>query len=1329
MADVFSALYGDSDYWDGTTSWGGYANQTLRDAHFVGGGFTSVAAFTNDRDTNSQVGDREILEVIGPWVSALNEAHFDIDDFNADSVKIVAIEDNPFDGAWDTGKFIWNLTDLAYGVDLEEAVELDGLQIQANNTGRIIEVSGAGVPTINNCGIRQSGNGQGIYINNASSGFIGNTIVYQGASGTGTAYYCHGGSTVLIYNCVGEGFGSSRGIYENTSTVTAKNCAMFNNSDDFSGVSTIDYCASDDGDGTNSVQPSDWTTVFEDYTTGDFNLKSTDTDLMDNGVGPSVDANVPATDVTGDTRSGATCDISIDEYVAGGVTLVIQEMLHSLTYDSPILTQKHTLIIDALAHAYTIDNVDLVTTVLLVVQELIHAHTIDNITLTQKHILDIQELLLTFQIETPTLTQKHLLIIQEMLHTLSIDNVTLTQKHILAVEELLHSFITDGINLTQKHTLVVDEVSHTHTIDNIDLILSIALVVQELLHTLSIESPTLSQKHTLIVNELLHNLGYENVSMTQKHTLNVDDLLHSYSIDNVVLSVSIILVVQELAHSLGFESPTLTQKHIIQVQEMLHTMGIENIDLTQKHTLVVDELNHTLNYENIVLSVSVLLAVQSLLHTNSIDAPTLTQKHLLAVSELLHTMGFDTPDLTQKHVLNVQEMHHALNIDHIPLSISIILVIQELLHTLNIDAPTLAQKHNLVLADLLHNLDIDSILLITDEVRTVIRTVDPGGTGDYLSLKEFLAGEKRDLSNLNQIAVARCISSNGAIDASANMDFDQADWNTTTENYIRVHANSDYKLEATFSDRKIAYLNGINIKFENTLIHLNHTSSELVFMFRLLNGANVELSQCKFSFNAATGFIYMISANQTGGSLKIKNSIFYMANTSGAINYGIIVNGAQTAYIYNTVINGITASSAPGNCISISCGANSTIVAKNTMTQNTTGVGWEGTGSWLGSTNNLSDDNTAPGDNPINGSVLFKDIDNFDFHLSGLDTIARDAGIDLSADPVMPFTTDIDGEEIGSIWDIGPDKFKPSEFGFPTMNNLLTSIKTYVKQKLYTDTKIFKTIKKGIVDIKDEYPLISIEPANEQIEMLGSGNMFIIRRGVNIRIWGSAFSKLKLKENIRDLVRAFKEILSPETDDWRLVTSNMYFSVFNVDFLEEQSSTPVDNNRAWLQYYTFPIIFSGYYEYPGDKIITSRMIETDQVDVLNYIFELAENELKYKKFFRDVVTPNDIGDFPGLAIYHTPDTNRSEYSSTETTDVSITFQVYDALATREIAMEKHVERVGLLFDFILKHEDLEGRMELFQIVSIDYGVQLFESGKQVFSSTLVATGNFNTVFS
>jgi hypothetical protein len=74
---------------------------------------------------------------------------------------------------------------------------------------------------------------------------------------------------------------------------------------------------------------------------------------------------------------------------------------------------------------------------------------------------------------------------------------------------------------------------------------------------------------------------------------------------------------------------------------------------------------------------------------------------------------------------------------------------------------------------------------------------------------------------------------------------------------------------------------------------------------------------------------------------------------------------------------------------------------------------------------NISSDGTAPGTNSkTNVIVQFADAENYDFHLSNFDTVARDAGTNLSNDPYLAFGDDIDGESrnIGGTWDIGADE-------------------------------------------------------------------------------------------------------------------------------------------------------------------------------------------------------------------------------------------------------------------------------------------------------------------
>jgi hypothetical protein len=136
----------------------------------------------------------------------------------------------------------------------------------------------------------------------SSDGDIKNSIVRW--FGTGILEASNGYNCTII-NC-GRGtrtIGKGRNlIYQN------------NGQDDF-GSSPIDYVLTD-GAGGWTHQVTGTTLDFVNKAAYNFHLASTDTEAVDVGVGPSSDAAVPTTDIDGTVRSGSTCDVGCDEYVA-----------------------------------------------------------------------------------------------------------------------------------------------------------------------------------------------------------------------------------------------------------------------------------------------------------------------------------------------------------------------------------------------------------------------------------------------------------------------------------------------------------------------------------------------------------------------------------------------------------------------------------------------------------------------------------------------------------------------------------------------------------------------------------------------------------------------------------------------------------------------------------------------------------------------------------------------------------------------------------------------------------------------------------------------------
>jgi len=145
---------------------------------------------------------------------------------------------------------------------------------------------------------------------------------------SGDVLYIAGG-VVKLYNCTIT-LGGGAGIETDNNDVIAINCAVFNTANDFKDTfTTIDYCASDDVDGTNPVDISPangteadkWALAFTDYANGDFRIKDVDSVLYQAGLDHSTDANVPTIDIAGNARVDGSESIGAFEYpvVAGRI--------------------------------------------------------------------------------------------------------------------------------------------------------------------------------------------------------------------------------------------------------------------------------------------------------------------------------------------------------------------------------------------------------------------------------------------------------------------------------------------------------------------------------------------------------------------------------------------------------------------------------------------------------------------------------------------------------------------------------------------------------------------------------------------------------------------------------------------------------------------------------------------------------------------------------------------------------------------------------------------------------------------------------------------------
>lgn len=166
--------------------------------------------------------------------------------------------------------------------------------------------------------------------------YIYNTIIYGFVR---RAVVEAAGATTDLYNCTISGATETDGVKWTTSTFTAKNNAVFNNTDDFDGTFTFNYNASDDdtGGGTNwvdisaGVEATEWAKAFTDYsgTPPDFSIKDASSVLYQAGESNTNDNKVPTTDIAGTARVDGSESIGAFESVAAG-GLSIPVAIHHL---------------------------------------------------------------------------------------------------------------------------------------------------------------------------------------------------------------------------------------------------------------------------------------------------------------------------------------------------------------------------------------------------------------------------------------------------------------------------------------------------------------------------------------------------------------------------------------------------------------------------------------------------------------------------------------------------------------------------------------------------------------------------------------------------------------------------------------------------------------------------------------------------------------------------------------------------------------------------------------------------------------------------------------
>ena len=327
------------------------------------------------------------------------------------------------------------------------------------------------------------------------------------------------------------------------------------------------------------------------------------------------------------------------------------------------------------------------------------------------------------------------------------------------------------------------------------------------------------------------------------------------------------------------------------------------------------------------------------------------------------------------------------------------------------------------------------------------------GNGSNPGIKAAGYLNTADLVTGNYVLNIPCYYDSGPDTTAVSINnFPEGGWATSANDYIRIYTPFNTSQEVNVSQRHSGKWDSTKYSLEISAAG-NYTRNILNRVDYLrIDGLQFKLSNNDFQYAAVIleddGY-YPNRIHDASSQRFISDNIIWGVGTSTNSDYirGFVGVTTGKEYIYNNIIYGfdltgpnhsialnlinsyVYNNTVYGNDLGFEPDSGGSVVAKNNIAQNNLSDYYTGWSTFAaGSSYNISSDASAPGtSSKASTTVQFVDSTNKDFHLSPSDTAAKNAGVDLSADANIAFSTDIDGQTRNAAvdaWDIGADEYR-----------------------------------------------------------------------------------------------------------------------------------------------------------------------------------------------------------------------------------------------------------------------------------------------------------------